>query len=180
MLIAALAGEERFAWDDCELHRTGPSFTVDTVKTLRGQFPTGTELYYLIGEDNVAALHTWHRIGELSEMVRFVVFRREKIPPSKPAPEASDTEPDVIPLPPPSALRPPPSAFRLLHRSVEISSTEIRNRVASGQSIRYLLPEAVAGLIEAQQLYRHPLSPTPTPLRPPQQVRSPASSLPKN
>ncbi len=141
MLAAALAGEERFALDDRELHRTGPSFTVDTVRDLRGELPGGTEWFYLIGEDNVAALPTWHRVEELSTLVRFVVFRRE---------EKSSS--------PPSAFRLLPSAFYLppspLSRLVDISATEIRNRVAKSQSIRYLVPEVVSEFIEAQRLYR--------------------------
>jgi nicotinate-nucleotide adenylyltransferase len=154
MLAAALADEDRFVLDDCELHRVGPSFTVDTVEHLRGRLPEGTELYYLIGEDNVAALDTWHRIDALCGMVRFVVFRREGRLASQPAPVASSAQSSSVP--PPSTFCLLPSAFSSLPRLVDISSTEIRNRVASGQSIRYLVPEAVAGLIETRQLYRQP------------------------
>ena len=145
MLAAALAGEERLALDDRELHRTGPSYTIDTLLELRAELSADTELFYLIGEDNGAALHTWHRAEELSALVRFVVFRREaKFPSSAAFPPSSPLLPSTF------YLLPSPRLPRL----VDISATEIRNRVAKSQSIRYLVPEAVAGFIEAQRLYR--------------------------
>ncbi len=131
MLEAAVAGEERFAVDGRELHRAGPSYTIDTIQALRAEAPEDTAFFYLIGEDNVPLLHTWHRIGELRALVRFVVCRR---PGPTPASDAGE--------------------FPVLSRWVDISSTEIRNRVASGRQIRYLVPEAVAAIITAQQLYR--------------------------
>lgn len=128
MLQAAVAGESRFSVDPCELHRAGPSYTIDTVHALRARHPTGTTFFYLIGEDNVPLLHTWHRIDELRALVRFVVCRRHA----------------------PASLPPAPVAepgFPVLTRWVDISSTEIRNRVASGRQIRYLVPEAVGAKI---------------------------------
>ena len=133
MLQAAVAGEPRFSVDPCELHRAGPSYTIDTIHALRDQHPPGTAFFYLIGEDNVPLLHTWHRIGELRALVRFVVCRRH-------APD----------LPPSAPVSPDADSFPLLTRWVDISSTEIRNRVASGQPIRYLVPQGVADIIDAQ------------------------------
>ncbi len=140
MLQAAVAGEPRFSVDPCELHRAGPSYTVDTILALRARHAPGTTFFYLIGEDNVPLLHTWHRSDELRALVRFVVCRRHapNLPPST--------------LPPPSAAD--STGFPVLTRWVDISSTEIRNRVASGQPIRYLVPESVATIIDAQSLYR--------------------------
>jgi nicotinate-nucleotide adenylyltransferase len=138
MLTAAVTGEPRFEVDDCELRRTGPSYTIDTIAALRERLPPGTEFFYLIGEDNVGALHTWHRIGELREMVKFVVFQRGATPP------AGATRPPLV----------PDAGFLRLERRVDISATEIRNRLASGQSIRYLLPESVRSIIDIEMLYR--------------------------
>ncbi len=137
MLTAAIEGEPRFAVDDCELRRVGPSYTFDTVEQLRARLPEGTAFFYLIGEDNVAALHTWHRIGDLRELVTFVVFDRDEHAPADAA---------AFPL--------PEGGWRALARRVDISATEIRKRVASGQSIRYLLPERVQAIIAADSLYR--------------------------
>jgi nicotinate-nucleotide adenylyltransferase len=139
MLMAAVAGEPRFNVDDCELHRSGPSYAIETVGILRAKLPLATELFYLIGQDNIAALHTWHRIAELMKLAKFVVFERGDRSLSDPAPAVIDA-----------------SSFATLPRRVDISATEIRKRVASGRSIRYLLPEEVRLMIAADGLYRVP------------------------
>ncbi len=131
MVQAAIAEEPAFRADDCELRRDGPSYAFDTVARLRERLAPGTEIFYLIGEDNVRALPTWHRIQELRAIVQFVVFRRRH-----------------------SAEAPVPAGFPTLDRVIDISSTDIRMRVASGRSIRYLVPDPVAQIIDAQQLYR--------------------------
>jgi nicotinate-nucleotide adenylyltransferase len=127
MVAAAIAGEPRFALDDSELHRAGPSFTIDTVEQMRARHP-GAEFFYFIGADNIRALHTWRRIDELRELAQFVVFDRD----------ASAAE----------------HGFPTLDRRIDISATEIRQRVARGDSIRYLVPEPVNALIENHQLYK--------------------------
>jgi nicotinate-nucleotide adenylyltransferase len=127
MVAAAIAGEERFVLDDRELSRPGPSYTYDTVIELRAEWP-GAELLYLVGFDNVAALDTWYRYEELAQLVQFIVLRRAGV-------EASEVSPG-------------------LERRVDISSTEIRERVARGLSISYLVPEPVRAIIEQNQLYR--------------------------
>ena len=75
MLRAALEGEPRFCLDAMELERPAPSYAVESMEILRQRGPS-TEFFYLIGEDNVARLPTWHRFPELSEMVQFVVLDR--------------------------------------------------------------------------------------------------------
>lgn len=127
MLEEAVRGEERFTVDDCELHRTGPSFTIDTVEHVRAQHPAA-QLFYFIGGDNVALLSTWRRVQELMALVQFVVFDRGD----------------------PAMSHPWPS----LERHLDLSSTEIRERVARGASIRYLVPDAVRAIIEEHHLYR--------------------------
>lgn len=127
MVAAAIAGEERFVLDDRELSRPGPSYTYDTVVELRAEWP-GAELLYLVGFDNVGALETWYRFHDLEKLVRFIVLRRAGV-------EASKSSPG-------------------LERRVDISSTEIRERVAQGLPISYLVPEPVRGIIEQNQLYR--------------------------
>ncbi len=124
MIAAAIAGEPAFELDDCELSREGPSYSIDTAEYLRARFP-GATLLYLIGQDNVALLATWRRIEDLRELVEFVVFDR-----------GADT------------------AGEGLNRRLDISATEIRQRVARMVSIRYLLPDAVRDIIERHQLYQ--------------------------
>ena len=130
MLGAAIAGEPRFGLDDCELHRPAPSFTIDTVEAFRRSKP-GAEIFYLVGSDNLPLLHTWRRFDDLERLVRFVILNR--------GPEIMATKHLVI------------------QRQVDISATEIRNRVATGRSIRYLVPQPVEEIIRRQQLYKEPI-----------------------
>ena len=129
MLRAAIEGEPLFSFDAMELERPSPSYTVDTIEVLRQREPAA-EFFFLIGEDNVARLSTWHRFPELSKMVQFVVLDRSGLRTGHPYP----------------AIR----------RHLDISATDIRNRVASGRSIRYLVPPAVETIIRERQLYREP------------------------
>jgi nicotinate-nucleotide adenylyltransferase len=126
MVAAAIAGEPRFELDASELSRSGPSFTIHTVEATRARLPEA-RLFYLIGHDNLAKLHTWHRIEDLRRLVEFVVFGRGENESSHP--------------------------FHSLQRRLDLSATEIRARVARGASIRYLVPETVSHLIEQHRLY---------------------------
>jgi nicotinate-nucleotide adenylyltransferase len=127
MLRAAIGGEPRFRLDPLELERSSPSYAVDSMETLRQREPAA-EFFLLIGEDNVARLSTWHRFAELAKMVQFVVLDRSGLKTGHPYP----------------AIR----------RHLDISATDIRNRVASGRSIRYLVPPGVETIIRERQLYR--------------------------
>jgi nicotinate-nucleotide adenylyltransferase len=127
MLRAAIENEPGFRVDETELQRPPPSYSIETVEVLRFREPTA-EFFYLIGEDNVTRLATWHRFDELSKMVQFVVLARSEMHTEHPYPT--------------------------IRRHLDISATNIRNRVATGRSIRYLVPPAVEGIIRDRQLYR--------------------------
>jgi len=128
MLAAAIEGEAAFEWDDCEVKRTGPSYALDTVRIMRERFP-GDKIFYLIGEDNLAALHTWKEIDTLETLAQFVVLSR------------SGTLHEC--------------RFPVVSRVVDISSTEIRNRIANGLPVSYLLPEAACQILTRNRLYRN-------------------------
>jgi nicotinate-nucleotide adenylyltransferase len=131
MLQAAIAGEGHLEVDPIELQREGPSYTVDTVEAMQERWPEA-RLFLLLGEDNLPKLHTWHKIDRLKQLVEFVCFGRS-------------TEEKSI-----STFVP-----RLhLSRQVDISSTEIRQRIAAGLSIRYLVPESVRAFIYAHAIYQ--------------------------
>jgi nicotinate-nucleotide adenylyltransferase len=127
MVGAAIEGEPRFAFDAMELERPSPSYAIDTVEALRKREPAA-EFFYLVGEDNVARLNTWHRFTELSKLVQFVVLDRTGRQAEHPYP--------------------------VIRRHLDISATDIRNRVATRRSIRYLVPPAVEKVIRERQLYR--------------------------
>ena len=127
MVRAAIESEPGFIVDDLELNRPPPSYTFDTVAEFRRRDPAA-EMFYLIGSDNLPKLNTWHRIDELRELVQFVVLHR-------------GSSPVRCDLP-------------LVVRTIDISGTEIRNRVAAGQPIRYFVPPAIEEIIHRHQLYR--------------------------
>ena len=130
MLRAAIEAETGFAIDDCELLRPPPSYTIDTVEAIRSR-ESNAEIFCLIGEDNVAALPKWHRFSDLRKLVQFVVLDRTGSAPAK-------------------------HSYEVIRRKIDISATDIRNRVASGRSIRYLLPPSVEEIIRRHDLYREP------------------------
>ncbi len=130
MLRAAIENESGFIVDECELNRPPPSYTIDTVEEIRRR-EVDSEIYYLIGEDNLAALASWHRFDQLQKMVCFVVLDRTGRQTNHP--------------------------YQVVHRRIDISATEIRKRIASGRSIRYLVPPAVEEIIRRSNLYREPV-----------------------
>lgn len=134
MLQAAIAGEPTFAASRVELDRPPPSYSIETVEELRSKMP-GAEFFFLIGEDNLPQLPTWHRFPDLAQLVQFVVLDRTG--------QAADL------------------AYPTIRRLIDISATTIRKRVASGRSVRYLVPEAVEEIIRRQQLYQGPKESNP-------------------
>jgi nicotinate-nucleotide adenylyltransferase len=132
MVRAAIEGEQGFEIDEVEILRGGTSYTIDTALHLRALYPEA-DLFYLVGEDNLAELHTWRRVDELLYLVQLVVMAR-----------ATDG--------------PPHPYITLRQRRVDISATDIRARIAKGQSIRYLVPDKVRAIIENHQLYREVIS----------------------
>jgi len=135
MLKTAIQGETRIEVDEFEIRRPPPSYTIETLRDLRERFPDA-ELHLLIGADNLAVFETWNDHEAIRLLARLVVFGRSDSGPGAVEPDAR------------------------LHRLVDLSSTEIRTRVASGKSIQYLVPSAVAAYIDHHHLYRfeHQLS----------------------
>lgn len=125
MLRGAIEGEPGFEIDEWELKRPAPSYSIDTVKEYRRRHPAA-ELFWFLGEDNRHDLETWHEIDLLRSLVEFVWLGRRN----------GAAESDAYPL------------------RIDISSSEIRKRVALGLSIRYLLPEHACKLIQHHRLYR--------------------------
>lgn len=128
MLRMATASEPRFQVDEREFHREGPSFTLDTVRSLLGDHP-GVRFLLLIGADNLGDLDRWHGIGELRNLVDFAVLDRNGDP-------AAVT-----------------CGFPVVRRRVDLSSTEIRDRLARGLSVRFMVPAPVYEVIMSEHPY---------------------------
>ncbi len=145
MVRLALADDDRFLVCDCELGRAEPSYTIETVRQLQSSLGSDSHLFWLIGSDMVTDLPSWHKIGELVELIEIIVVGR-----------AGQAEPDY------PALEPTLTAeqIRRLRAQgiklplIDISSTAIRERIGAGQSARYLLPRVVEEYITQHKLYR--------------------------
>jgi len=121
---------------DMELQRQGPSYTIDTLKSLALQYPSA-QFFLLIGEDQGKALGTWREIEEISRRAIICVAEREIPSPLGPAVPSHDIPTQVLKLP------------QLPH-----SATEVRARVAHGQPIDALVPKTVALYIQRHHLYQ--------------------------
>jgi nicotinate-nucleotide adenylyltransferase len=128
-----LGGIPGFAVSRAEIDRPGLSFTVDTLAAMQADEP-GAELTLLLGADAYALFEQWREPERIRRMADIAVLVRGDAP----APERAD-----------------PSDIRLLRtRRVDISSTELRARVADGRTIRGFVPDAVADYVAEHRLYR--------------------------
>jgi len=131
LVRAAVADEAGFTVDDRETRRSGLSYSVDTLAELRAEYPQRS-ICLLLGMDAFLGLPNWHRWREILGLARIAVFAR----PGWPVP---DGRAQFVPMEP-----------------IDISASDIRARVARGESIAGLVPEAVQRYIERQRLYGHP------------------------
>ncbi|MEK1312860.1 nicotinate-nucleotide adenylyltransferase [Limosilactobacillus fermentum] len=129
MLKLAVADNPFFDIEMEEINRGGVSYTYDTIKALKERHPDA-DYYFIIGGDMVDYLPTWNKIDQLVKMVNFVGVRRKGA--------KNEAQYPVIWVDVPT---------------VAISSSDIRARVKSGQSIRYMVPRAVEDYIKEHQLY---------------------------
>ena len=135
MVRLAIEGQPQFVLDRIEIERSGPSYTLDTVRALAAAQPQ-TEWVLIIGQDQYAGLHTWRDWPQLLGLVTLAVANRPG-PVAAPDPEVQRFAHKAVPLP-----------------MLDISSTAIRQRVAAGQDITQLVPPSVARYIETHRLYR--------------------------
>jgi nicotinate-nucleotide adenylyltransferase len=144
MLEAAIEGDLRFEVSDLELQRGGISYTIDTLRAVAADHP-GVELYFIIGADSLVELHLWREIEALLGLCRIVTIARPGV--NLDALQAKDIK---LRDPWPGQIQ---AAIRIGHL-MNVSSTDIRYRVAEGMSIRYLVPPGVDMYIAEHSLYR--------------------------
>jgi nicotinate-nucleotide adenylyltransferase len=132
LLRLALAGDATGEVDDQEIRRGGVSYSIDTVRQYRKDFPDA-ELFYLIGADQAGQLSLWREAPELARLVEFVVV-----------PRPGETVPQ---------LAAPFRGRALPGFPLGVSSSEIRARCRAGLAITHLTPPAVAEAIKNNRLY---------------------------
>lgn len=134
MLELTIEGDGRFEVSRLELDRAGLSFTVDTLAAFASATPD-LSIFLLIGEDLATQIASWRQADRIAELARIVVLVRGDVS------EESALE-STLPM------------TRVPTRRVDISSTEIRDRVRSGLPIHGFVTDAVASFIDAAGLYR--------------------------
>jgi len=139
MVTLLVGADPRFGVDAVEIDRAGLSYTVDTLETFAQRFPKA-ERFFLIGEDAMAAFGAWRNPEQILKLAKLAILRRQGGVGNV---STVDSEPSL-----------PSGTIALATRLVDVSSTEIRDRVRSGKSIRGFVPESVAAFIETERLYR--------------------------
>ena len=145
MIRIMIAGEKRFEISACELERSSPSYTVDTVRFFRSEYGEGAELYWLVGADAIKDLAGWYEVENLIDECNLCVMSR-----------GGCEKPDF------GALEGVLGAGRIekLKKNViegplvDISGSEIRRKIAAGENIGGLVSEAVEEYIIKNGLYR--------------------------
>lgn len=147
MLRLAIEGEDLFDICEAELLRTGASYTFDTLSALRADHGDQVPLHWVIGADMLADLPNWHRASEVIELTQIVVACR---PPWHERMDGILAELSAV-----FGIEAADRLGRAVVQSplIDISSSAIRNRVARGLSIRYLVPEDVRRYISSHRLY---------------------------
>jgi nicotinate-nucleotide adenylyltransferase len=144
MAQLGVEGEVLFDVSACEMERTGPSYTLDTVRQFRSTYGPQASLYWLIGGDSLAELATWHEPRQLVDECTIVTaVRRGHDLGDLRQLEKTLTSEQIARL----------KEYALDTPRIDVSATEIRRRVRAGRSIRYLVPRAVERYILAQGLY---------------------------
>ncbi|MGI9283911.1 MAG: nicotinate-nucleotide adenylyltransferase [Pseudomonadales bacterium] len=153
MLELALRNAVPLSLDRCELDRSGPSYSIDTLQSLRAELAADTPLIMGVGADAFQQLASWRRGRELIEYAHIAVLTR----PGSPLASDADVElpfaADWVTDPTRLIEQPCGLVYKLEMTPLAISSTRIRQQIAAGWSPRYLVPESVCNYIEQHNLY---------------------------
>ena len=133
MLKLAIEEIEFFEVSDYEIKKEGISYTIETLKEFKKKYD---ELQFIIGYDNIFKFHTWKNPDEIMKITKILVLKRKSS------------------LPPPHEDKYVKSALFVETRGIEISATDIREKVKQGMPIHYLVPEKVKEYIYSFNLYK--------------------------
>jgi nicotinate-nucleotide adenylyltransferase len=153
MVECAVAGVAPLVVDARELQRDKPSYTIDTLELMRAELAAQDQVFLLLGWDAFCGLPTWHRWEELLQHCHILVLQR---------PDADSEPPDALrnllaarSVSEPLALKGPSGQIAFVWQTpLAVSATQIRQLLASGKSVRFLVPDAVLAYIDAHGLYR--------------------------
>ncbi len=142
MCRAAIADNPYFDVSDIEIARGGDTYTIDTLRVLRAHYPKNVELYFLTGADAIATVSKWRGAQEMGKLAYFVGVDRPgyELSEEKRRQIVEDAKGITI-------------SFVTIE-ALEISSSELRRRLAQGKSIRYLTPQVVVDHVMEHEFYR--------------------------
>ncbi len=144
MLELAIAGNEKFKVEPMEADRPGPSFTIDTLEQIKSQNPSD-EIFLIIGADSALEFPTWKDPARILSIATLVI----RVRPSFDIPNETDFS---IQMQKEIGVKPKLLIVTGLPY-FDISGSELRNRVAMGKTIRYLLPRSVEVYTQQKKLY---------------------------
>ncbi len=155
MVRCAVEGVPTLTVDARELLRDTPSYTIETLESMRAEMAASDQLFLLLGWDAFCGLPSWHRWEELLQHCHILVLQR---------PDADVEPPDALrnllaarSVSDPQALVGPAGHIAFVWQTpLAVSATQIRQLLASGKSVRFLVPDAVLAYIDAHNLYRAP------------------------
>ena len=130
MLSEAIKDNPHFVVSNIEMQREGPSFTIDTIRKIKADLPPDTEISFIVGRDNLYEMETWKETEAILE--ECTILAADRICGKK------DDIPDWLKK----------KVVFVKVPLIEISSSEIRERIRESKSIRYLVPDVVADMIK--------------------------------
>jgi len=153
MVQSAVSGVDCLSVDARELGRDKPSYTIDSLESIRAELSGDDQLFLVLGWDAFCGLPGWHRWEELLQHCHILVLQR---------PDADVEPPDELrnllaarSQSDPTAMSGPAGHISFVWQTpLAVSATQIRQLLASGKSVRFLVPDAVLAYIEAHDLYR--------------------------
>jgi nicotinate-nucleotide adenylyltransferase len=135
MLSLATTPDPAFELSDMEVRREGRSYTVDTLEETRSEFGSGRPIFLLVGMDQLNVIESWHRPERIVQLCTILAVHRPGAPPGE-IPEMFRRRVEMVDA-----------------RLVDVSSSEIRERIRRGLSIKYLVTDAVESYIYERGLY---------------------------
>ncbi len=139
MVERAVADHHGFRLSRVDIDRPGPHYSVDALKAIHQQSP-GSDLYFIIGADSLTDLPSWNRPAELIEQAHLAVMRRP----------GTAVRLDAVEQAIPGLTE---NLTFFVAPLIEISSSDVRSRLITGQSVRYLVPPQVEAYIHAHNVY---------------------------
>lgn len=143
MTLIATMTNSKFRVSSIEIDRKGKTYTIDTLKTLKGKYKEAVEFYFITGADAIVALDSWKQPKELLELCKFIAV-------SRPGFNSNDMDKKIKEL----ENKYDKTIHTVIVPALEISSTDIRDRIKRNMSVKYQIPEAVEHYIIKNNLYK--------------------------